>query len=97
MWWPSTKTVRFDGGHLPAWDEHTAIYLDPATGEVLPTWDEALTAIGDHDAPLRGSAAGTVAVSRLRGALSARPSRVRHGGDHDGPDGHVHHDKPGDG
>ena len=37
---------------------------------------------------------GPVAVP---GALSACPSRVRHGGDHDGPDGHVHHDEPGDG
>jgi hypothetical protein len=52
VWWPSTSTVRFDGSHLPAWDEHTATYLDPATGEVLPTWDEALNAIGDYDEPL---------------------------------------------
>ena len=34
------------------WDEHAATYLDPATGEVLPTWDEALDAIGDEDEPL---------------------------------------------
>jgi putative drug exporter of the RND superfamily len=27
---------------------------------------------------------------------SARASCVRQGGDHDGPDGHVHHDEPGD-
>ena len=52
VWWPSTDTVRFDGGHLPVWDEDTATYLDPATGEVLPTWDEALDAIGDDDEPL---------------------------------------------
>jgi hypothetical protein len=52
VWWPSTDTVRFDGGHLPVWDEDKATYLDPATGEVLPTWDEALDAIGDQDEPL---------------------------------------------
>ena len=28
------------------WDEATGNYLDPATGEVLPTWDQALDAIG---------------------------------------------------
>jgi hypothetical protein len=44
VWWPSTDTVRFDGGHLPVWDEDKATYLDSATGEVLPTWDEALAA-----------------------------------------------------
>ena len=37
---------------LPVWDEQTGTYLDPATGEVLPTWDEALDAIGDQDEPL---------------------------------------------
>ena len=51
VWWPSTQTVRYDGGHLPVWDEHTGTYLDPDTGEVLPTWDEALDAIGDQDEP----------------------------------------------
>jgi hypothetical protein len=52
VWWPSTEIVRFDPGHLPVWDEDKATYLDPATGEVLPTWDEALDAIGTDDEPL---------------------------------------------
>jgi hypothetical protein len=52
VWWPSTRTVRFGGDHLPVWDEHSGNYLDPATGEVLPTWDQALDAMGDRDEPL---------------------------------------------
>jgi hypothetical protein len=44
--------VHFDNSHLPVWDEDSATYLDPATGEVLPTWDQALDAIGDEDEPL---------------------------------------------
>jgi hypothetical protein len=52
VWWPDTSTVRFDGDQLPVWDEQAATYLDPATGEVLPTWDDALDAIGDEDEPL---------------------------------------------
>jgi hypothetical protein len=71
VWWPSTQQVRFDGGHLPAWDEDKATYLDPDTGEVLPTWDEALDAIGDDDEPLhvarfgdRFDAQGVLAGSR---------------------------------
>ena len=33
------------------WDEAVGGYLDAATGEVLPTWDQALDAIGDEDEP----------------------------------------------
>ena len=52
VWWPDTSVVRFEDDQLPVWDEHAATYLDPATGEVLPTWDQALDAIGDQDEPL---------------------------------------------
>jgi hypothetical protein len=52
VWWPSKDRVAFDGGHLPVWDDKTSTYLDPATGEVLPTWDDALDAIGADDEPL---------------------------------------------
>jgi hypothetical protein len=52
VWWPSTDQVRFDAEHMPAWDEARSRYLDPATGELLPSWDEALDAIGPHDQPL---------------------------------------------
>ncbi len=52
MWWPDTSTIRFEDGALPVWDEQAGTYLDPATGEVLSTWDEALDAIGDEDEPL---------------------------------------------
>jgi hypothetical protein len=52
IWWPSTDVVRYADDELPVWDEDGGRYLDPATGEVLPTWDQALDAIGPHDAPL---------------------------------------------
>ena len=48
---PTTTTVKYDGDELPVWDEATGNYLDPATGEVLPTWDQALDAIGPDDEP----------------------------------------------
>jgi hypothetical protein len=52
VWWPSTDTVRYEGDQLPVWDEDLGTYLDPATGEVLIAWDQALDAIGPHDDPL---------------------------------------------
>ena len=70
VWWPVTD-VKYDGEHLPVWDEHTGTYLDPDTGEVLPTWDQALDAIGDQDEPrhvarfgARFDAQGVLAGSR---------------------------------
>jgi Replication initiator protein, pSAM2 len=51
VWWPDTSAVRFDGDQLPVWDEATGNYVDPATGEVLPTWDQALDAIDQDDQP----------------------------------------------
>jgi hypothetical protein len=51
VWWPAADEVRFEGEQLPVWDEHAKTYLDPATGEVLPTWDDALDAIGPDDQP----------------------------------------------
>ena len=51
VWWPATTAVKYDGDELPVWDESTGGYLDPATGEVLPTWDQALDAIGPDDEP----------------------------------------------
>jgi hypothetical protein len=52
VWWPPTHTVRHDDGHLPVWHEPSGRYLDAATGEFLPSWDDALDAIGDQDEPL---------------------------------------------
>ena len=79
VWWPSTQTVKYDGEHLPIWDETSATYLDPATGEVLPTWDEALGAIGEepwHVARFgarfdaQGVLAGSKGASRCVGYLT---------------------------
>jgi hypothetical protein len=52
VWWPSTESVRFEGDDLRVWNEDLGSYLDPATGEVLATWDQALDAIGPTDDPL---------------------------------------------
>ena len=52
VWWPDTSAVRFEGDAIPVWDEHIGTYLDPVTGEVLPTWDQALDSIGPEDEPL---------------------------------------------
>ncbi len=51
VWWPGTGVKYRDGDQLPVWHDPVGGYVDPATGEVLPTWDEALDAISRYDLP----------------------------------------------
>ena len=51
VWWPDTPVKYRDGDELPVWDDQAGGYVDPDTGEVLPTWDEALDAISAYDQP----------------------------------------------
>ncbi len=41
-WWPALDRVVYDqGSGWPAWDQDSETYVDPATGEALPTWEQA--------------------------------------------------------
>ncbi|KIH98020.1 replication initiation protein [Streptomonospora alba] len=42
VWWPAADEAVYAGENLPAWDESIGGYVDMATGEVLPTWEQAL-------------------------------------------------------
>jgi hypothetical protein len=41
VWWPAHDRVAYDGAALPEWRDRVG-YVDPATGQVLPTFTEAL-------------------------------------------------------
>lgn len=81
VWWPKADRVVFEGEHLPVWVDHDQAdedkragdYLDPATGEILPTWDEALDQLGtDEDAePLHVLRFGTQVD--VQGVLAGTP------------------------
>ncbi len=45
VWWPHADETVYTGANLPLFDEATGNYVDPATGEVLPTWEQALDAL----------------------------------------------------
>jgi hypothetical protein len=49
VWWPATGQVRQEGAGVLVWREASRRYADPQTGELLPSWDEALDAISPHD------------------------------------------------
>ena len=88
MWWPSTGAVRFDGDKLPVWHEPAGRYIDPETGELLPTWDQALDTIGPNDDPLhvarfgpKFDAQGVLAVTltifrQLTGSCTCSPTEA---------------------
>jgi hypothetical protein len=79
LWWPPhDHPVYVD--RLPVWTERG--YTDPATGAVLPTWAEALDALGDDPGAgpahvarfgdqdnIQGLLAGTPGVERAIGYL----------------------------
>ena len=48
LWWPAFDQVLYDTDRLPKWAGNRAGYVDPDTGEVLPTWAQALARL-DHD------------------------------------------------
>jgi hypothetical protein len=56
--WPPADIVRYDDGNLPLWHEPSGRYVDPATGEILPIWDDALDALGPNEKPLHGARFG---------------------------------------
>jgi hypothetical protein len=51
VWWPDRPVKYHDGDQLPVWDDQAGRYVDPATGEIIPTWDEAVDGIGPYDLP----------------------------------------------
>jgi hypothetical protein len=81
VWWPEHEVPVFTN-ELPRWSPEEGGYVDPYTGWLLPTWDEALDAVdadldgepchvvrfGDQD-DLQGLLAGTPEVDRRVGYL----------------------------
>ncbi|WP_431897221.1 replication initiator [Nonomuraea sp. bgisy101] len=77
VWWPPADEVKHDSENLPIWNDEDG-YLDPATGEILPTWDQALDDLeeplhvlrfGDQ-ADVQGVLAGSPAANKALGYLT---------------------------
>jgi hypothetical protein len=69
VWWPSGSTVKY-AGELPVWDEHFGNYVDSATGEVLPPWDQALDDRFGARFDAQGVLAGSKDATRCIGYLT---------------------------
>src|SRR5260370_462845 len=75
VWWPPATEIKYGDGELPVWHEGSGNYLDAATGEVLPTWDQALDAIGDQDDPWHMARFGERVDAQ--GGLAGAPDATR--------------------
>ena len=52
VWWPAHDEPVYMGDHAPVWRPEVAGFADPDTGDVLPTWDQAVQRL-DDDADAR--------------------------------------------
>jgi hypothetical protein len=51
VWWPSVDVRVYQPEQAPEWDATACGYVDPTTGELLPTWNDALDLVdADPDA-----------------------------------------------
>ncbi|MEU4234533.1 replication initiator [Nonomuraea sp. NPDC026600] len=69
VWWPAVDRVVYDGDLLPVWRDGAG-YVDPESGVVLESWDEALDRLGENQqaAPLHVARFGVQAD--IRGVLA---------------------------
>jgi hypothetical protein len=75
IWWPPIDHVVYEGDYLPGWHEDLGGYLDPDTGAVLPTWDEALDELDDEAEPMHVLRLG--AQVDIKGLLGGTPDSDR--------------------
>jgi hypothetical protein len=50
LWWPAFDKPTYTPTRAPRWDPERSGYVDPATGQPLKTWDEALDDLDTPDA-----------------------------------------------
>jgi hypothetical protein len=51
VWWPPVDQLVYEPGRAPEWNPDAGGYTDPDSGELLPTWDDALDLVdADPDA-----------------------------------------------
>jgi len=76
VWWPAHDSLVYVE-HLPQWSNEIGGYLDPTTGGVLPTWDQALDALDTDDEAEPAHVVRFGAQDDLQGLLAGSPGADR--------------------
>ena len=100
LWWPPFDQVLYDNDRLPEWTGPEHGYADPDTGEVLPTWQQALDALDADPAARPAHVVRFGTQLDLQGVIPEHADRaVRYlakyltkaiGETHSNPDDHVY-------
>jgi len=77
VWWPSTATILFEGRQVPTWNVSAGGYIDTGTGEVLPTWSEAVDALPTGDGAEPSHVVRFGEQVHAQGVLSGTPDAKR--------------------
>jgi len=76
LWWPAhDKPVYTDPDQFPVWVDGE--YVDQATGEVLPTWDQAVDQLGQNLGAKPAHAMRFGAQTDMRGIIAPSPDADR--------------------
>jgi hypothetical protein len=76
IWWPAHDTPVYVD-RLPQWSNQIGGYLDPDTGAVLATWDQALDALDDDDEAEPAHVVRFGSQDDLQGLLAGSPGADR--------------------
>src|SRR6185312_12871793 len=41
VWWPAHDDIKYSGSNVPRWNDDAHGFVDPDTGQSLPTFDDA--------------------------------------------------------
>jgi hypothetical protein len=79
VWWPSFDVMRYTVDRPPVWDEAEQSYLDPRTGDPLPTWADAMEELSEQDAAASHVARlGTIDIKGIEGGTDHADRAIRY-------------------
>jgi Replication initiator protein, pSAM2 len=76
VWWPAHDTAVYVD-RLPQWSDELGSYVDPDTGAVLPTWDQAVDVLDDDPEAEAAHMVRFGAQDDLQGLLGGSPGADR--------------------
>jgi hypothetical protein len=78
VWWPPCDQPAYSADRPPVWNPDAVAYLDPDTGQPLPTWDEAVDVLADDPDAVPVHVCRFGPVMDVKGVAAGSPEAGRH-------------------
>jgi hypothetical protein len=79
VWWPPFDQLVYTPAKAPTWDTEQNAYVDPTSGQPLPTWDEAIVKLNDPDAqPAHVARLGTIHARGIEAGTKQAERTIRY-------------------